>query len=322
MGHLAKAAGPGGAGGGATGAVGHLPPSFLQPPPLPAHPGCRLRRGGGGGGGATAAGGAWAVGGCQRVDGNCPVHAAASVTADGQFHCEFGGVRGIGGGVIGRVGAPSYMRLSCFRACCLLPACRACCRLCSGRCVAATTHARHLTCLPALQPSASGPRQPARPVSDNYPAGGGGQCFDGTARALDPRLGLAHRQPVGQPLLRLGPAAQVREGGRAGRHVAAGACWACLPCLPAGLVCVCGLCVWWPASWHALPLLASTSLPSRPPPTLCAACSWGARPLPAPASCPPPCLPPSPPCCGAGSPPCSGCLPAPGASRGWHDELA
>lgn len=62
------------------------------------------------------------------------------------------------------------------------------------------------------RPASAGPRQPAGPVAGHHPAGHVRQRAHGAARAVDARLGLAHRLHVGLPLLWLGPAAQVGEG--------------------------------------------------------------------------------------------------------------
>jgi hypothetical protein len=68
-----------------------------------------------------------------------------------------------------------------------------------------------LVSIPPPPPLPAGPSQPAGPQPGHHPAGGGGQRADGAARAVDLRLGLAHRLPLGLHLLWLGPAAEVRR---------------------------------------------------------------------------------------------------------------
>ena len=95
VGLLAAAAAPGGPGGRAAGAVGHLPAGVHLPAALPAHSGRRLRGDGAGGSGPPAAPRAGPVDSSQRMDRHSAVHAAARLTAGGQLHGE--SVAGWGG---------------------------------------------------------------------------------------------------------------------------------------------------------------------------------------------------------------------------------
>ena len=161
-------------------------------------------------------------------------------------------------------------------------------------------------CLPLPSPSAprpprrrpAGPRQPAGPVAGHRFAGVVRQCAHGAARAVDARLDLAHRIPVGLTLLWLGPAAEVGGAGGAGRGAAgSGAALRCPACR---------------ASNSRMPLTACHRPAPAPP---AAVCAWAARLPPARASCRCPSSPSSPPCCGAGLEPPSCCPPARAGSR-------